>query len=352
MTILPPNFAGLSTEPIGAPHILLIEPDPGDAKAITESLNAYFGEYVVEHLPGMDLIADGDRVDHRLDGYHIAICSMDAYDQGANLVEELLLIRPDLPIIMTAGSHSQIDAARVMRDGAYDYVLKIEGFCYSLPAIIEKNLALYQVRQENARLQVQLTATLGQLRTKNEQLQGLVNELKAIAATDALTGIANRRALSQALDQRYAHAVRHDGELSVIAIDLDGFKKLNDHAGHAAGDRALMLVARVMTANARASDVPGRIGGDEFVVVLPETDTCAAMKVAERIRADFDLGFAGLSEKVGYPDRVTISAGVATRRGEGIATGTASGLLAAADRALYRAKQAGRSRIVVDNCAG
>lgn len=343
MTQIPTNLSGFVNDGLQPPQVLVIDPNTDDAAQIRQVITDHFDRDVVTHVHSLREALDCDEMDN----FQLAISAMKTGDSiGLKVIEELLLLRPDLPIIMLATDHVHIDAAQAMREGAYDYVVKADGYLQAIPAIIEKNLALHQVKQENARLQIQLTATLGQLRTRNEQLQSLVKELKAIAATDALTGIANRRAVTQSLDQRFAHAVRHDSDLAIIAIDLDGFKKLNDTAGHPAGDRVLMQVARVLSANARASDVPGRIGGDEFIAVLPDTDADEAMQAARRIQADFDLGFADLAGRLGYPDKVTISVGVATRIQAGISTAT--DLLAAADRALYRAKDAGRSCIMID----
>ncbi|MFN3166565.1 MAG: diguanylate cyclase [Phycisphaeraceae bacterium] len=339
MTQVPKNLSGFVPNDPGAPRMLLIEPEADDAEQIQLAIERSYDQPCVTRAASLAeaLAADLDRFDLTLSA------TQTGDGDGSEVLEELLLLRPDMPIIMLAERYGQIEAAQAMREGAYDYLVKADGYLHALPAVIEKNLALHQVKQENARLQVQLTATLGQLRTRNDQLQGLVQELKTIAATDALTGIANRRAITQRMDQQFAHAVRHDGELGLIAIDLDGFKQLNDASGHPAGDRVLMLVARVLSANARASDVPGRIGGDEFVVLLPDTDPDEASQVAQRIQMDFNLAFADLAERLGYPGSVTLSIGIATRHKANV--GTANDLLAAADRALYRAKDAGRSRV-------
>lgn len=341
MDEIPPNLSFLIHNESGPPRVLLIEPDDEEARPIEEALDAHYNQERVTRFRSL-----GEALEHDLEAYNVAISAIDVGDaDGLKVIEELLLVRPDLPIIIVTRELDHDEAGRAMQEGAYDYIVKSKGYVQTIPTIVEKNLALYQVKQDNARLQIQLTATLGQLRTRNEQLQGLVKELREIAATDPLTGIANRRAVTQTLDQRFAHALRHDGDLAIIAIDLDGFKRLNDTAGHAAGDRVLMQVARVLTANARASDAPGRIGGDEFILVLPDSDTQEAAKVAARIQADFAKGFDGMAERLSYEGQVTMSVGVATRQQSGCPSATE--LLAAADRALYRAKDAGRSCIVV-----
>lgn len=343
MSQVPPNLSVLIKDVSSTPSIVVIEPDDTEARPLCRVITEHYGQEIVTRQNKLaDVLNDPD-----IDDYSLAISAMDVGDaSGLKVIEELLLLRPDLPIVMLTEDHDKVVAAKALREGAYDYVIKSGGYLSTIPAIIEKNLALYQVKQENARLQIQLTATLGQLRTRNDQLQSLVKDLKAIAATDALTGIANRRAITQSLDQRFAHALRHNTDLSLIAIDLDGFKSLNDAAGHPAGDRVLMQVARVLSANARASDLPGRIGGDEFIVVLPEIDAQEAARVAERVQDDFELAFSSLAARIEYEGQVTMSVGVVARSQSG--AGNANDLLAAADRALYRAKDAGRSCIVVD----
>ncbi len=341
MPQIPANLVGIVTQRPRPPVVLLIEPDDAEADRIALTLSRHYEQDRLTHVGSIDQALSLD-----LDAYTLALCAMGSDGaQGMYAIEELLLVRPDLPIIALAGHADQSRAAEAMREGAYDYVVKTAGYLHALPVVIEKNLTLHQFKQENVRLQVQLTATLGQLRSRNHELHRLVNELKTIASTDALTGIANRRALTQTLDQQFAHAQRHNTELALIAIDLDGFKQLNDCCGHPSGDRVLMLVARVLSSNARASDVAGRVGGDEFILVLPDTDPAEAMQVAKRIQSDFCLAFTSLAPRLDYHGQVTLSAGIATR-GQ-VKSSSATELLASADRALYRAKNAGRSCVVM-----
>jgi diguanylate cyclase (GGDEF)-like protein len=159
---------------------------------------------------------------------------------------------------------------------------------------------------------------------------------------DALTGIYNTRYFRQRLDDERAFAARHDRPLALLVGDLDWFKKVNDTWGHVAGDRVLAAVAGAMMALRRRGDTIARIGGEEFGMILPETDLAEAVRVAERLREAvaalrFDAGFRG------DPYGVTISFGAAAMvAGE---TLTAEALYERADRAMYAAKQAGRNRV-------
>jgi diguanylate cyclase (GGDEF)-like protein len=176
-----------------------------------------------------------------------------------------------------------------------------------------------------------LVAMVGRLLGDRDRLRTLSVRLEMTARTDELTGLWNRRGLSEQLDRALAHARRHDEPLSVLMIDLDRFKEINDTHGHAAGDRVLRAVADCMRAAVRGEDVYGRWGGDEFLVALAASAQDDARGAAERLREQArqvdlsDLGIEG-----GIP----MSIGSATA-----VHGTVEGMLHAADEELYRAKR-------------
>jgi diguanylate cyclase (GGDEF)-like protein len=162
--------------------------------------------------------------------------------------------------------------------------------------------------------------------------------LRLLAATDDLTGAANRRGILAFLDAQLQAARRSGAPLAVAAFDVDHFKRINDAHGHDAGDAVLRRIVALMAQASRASDRVGRVGGEEFVLVLPQADAGVAGEIAERIR--------GLVEATGFDDpvpglRVTLSAGVASAEEHD----DGATLLKAADLALYRAKAAGRNRV-------
>jgi diguanylate cyclase (GGDEF)-like protein len=169
---------------------------------------------------------------------------------------------------------------------------------------------------------------------ENARLHGMVERQ---ALVDGLTGLANRRAASDALHAEAARAERLETPLSVVLADLDGFKDVNDMHGHAVGDAVLRVFAEVLRETLRESDVAGRWGGEEFLLLLPGADEEGAAQLAERVR----VALAARSVP-GVPGlRVTASFGVAEHAG---AT-TTEQLVAAADSALYRAKRAGKDRV-------
>ena len=160
------------------------------------------------------------------------------------------------------------------------------------------------------------------------------------AATDGLTGLANRRQLDVALAAEIGRVHRYGGCLSVAFADLDGFKRLNDDFGHAAGDVVLRDFADLVRSTLRQSDVGGRWGGEEFMLLLPETDLDGAVNLVERVRRTLEARTILAAD--GTPLRVTASFGVATLQ----AGDAGVDLVAAADAALYEAKRRGKNRVV------
>jgi diguanylate cyclase (GGDEF)-like protein len=173
------------------------------------------------------------------------------------------------------------------------------------------------------------------------ELERAYADLERLARTDPLTGLANRREFMERLEQEVERSDRYVRPLSLISLDLDHFKSVNDTHGHAAGDEVLREAARALGSVCRDVDLAARMGGEEMALLLPETDTAGARIVAERVREH--IAGAAHRSPSGHAFRVTASLGVATAR-----TG-ASGeaLLQAADEALYRAKAAGRNQVVL-----
>jgi diguanylate cyclase (GGDEF)-like protein len=162
----------------------------------------------------------------------------------------------------------------------------------------------------------------------------LLERMQQMAVTDGLTELANRRSFDRSLDRELTRAVRTDGRLSVVLLDIDHFKSLNDTYGHVVGDNVLRQIAQALRDCGREYDTIARYGGEEFAAVLPGCSSALALQVAERLREAVE----GASTDV----PVTASAGVATYPYDGI---DANGLLSAADQALYAGKRAGRNTV-------
>jgi two-component system, cell cycle response regulator len=171
----------------------------------------------------------------------------------------------------------------------------------------------------------------------------LVEESRWMATTDALTGLLNRRAFLDSTTREVARARRYNDKLSVVLLDVDHFKHINDRRGHAAGDVVLGAVGRLLASAVRTCDIVARWGGEEFVLVLPSTSLEGAEQVAERIREQLES--AKINDGSGELIPVTASFGVAAYAGGE----TLEQVIDRADRAMYLAKSGGRNRVVTDD---
>jgi two-component system cell cycle response regulator len=209
------------------------------------------------------------------------------------------------------------EAVRAMRDGVQDFLVE--------PVSDGEVLVRVEAAARTKDLQQELVA------------QGM--RLESMLREDALTGLLNRRAILSQLGGTISGARRHGHPLSIAMVDLDNFKRINDTHGHSTGDAVLVAAVRAMRTHLRAEDALGRLGGEEFLVLLPHTEAPAARSVAEKLRAEVAAAPA--------PVPVTCSMGVATWSGE-----TPDLLLRRADEALYAAKDAGRDRVIAATLHG
>lgn len=216
-------------------------------------------------------------------------------------------------------------------------------FCLSILLLASIVFTLYA----NYRLELddRLAYLLGQRENLLDEALYIEHDRMARLATeDALTGVANRRSFEQYLQDSLMRAQAQGLWLSLIMVDIDHFKRYNDHHGHQAGDRCLKAVARAIAASMRRPvDVVARLGGEEFAVVMPEADPVAARAAAERVRQAVQTLSLSHPASATLPV-VTISVGVASEQVD--ASSDASALLHQADEALYRAKERGRNQVV------
>jgi diguanylate cyclase (GGDEF)-like protein len=177
------------------------------------------------------------------------------------------------------------------------------------------------------------------------RIEVFTTEIVRLATIDPLTGLPNRRGFMEGCGRELERARRYGGTLSVLMLDADHFKRINDEYGHAGGDLALQHLAETLLGTLRATDVAGRMGGEEFAVLLPETDIAGARQLAQRIR----MNIAAAPLMMGHaPAALTVSVGVApVPIGKSPGTGPIELALKEADEALYRAKAEGRNRVVM-----
>ena len=234
--------------------------------------------------------------------------------------------------------HALSSGAQRILDGHIDHQIP-------LPAIHDDELGLL-TRTFNAMMQklrsnqIEIERDRVRLAEKNEELQSANEVLNQLSITDGLTKLHNHRYFQDHLTREIKRVSRTNAPLSLILVDIDDFKQLNDTYGHAAGDEVLISLASIMNENARESDLIARYGGEEFVILMPNTDLAGAVHLAEKIRMAVESTRLIIGDRM-KPTDVTISLGVALYKGN------RREFFAEADRALYRAKGAGKNCVII-----
>ncbi len=315
--------------------LLIIEDDPDQRALIHATLEERFGEGTVTGAGSR-----AEALKHDLASFDLILSDYNLPDATGMQVLREIQQRCATPVIMVTGENVGQIAAEAIRNGATDYVVKFGDYLFTIPLVVEKNLAVANVRRENARLNAELEQALRAVQEKNIQLEQSLKRIEEVAATDPLTGLYNRRHFGRVIEQLFNEAQRYDNGLSCVMIDLDGYKQLNDKFGHQVGDQLLVIAGKVISANMRKMDVAARYGGDEFILLLPRADVDEAAGVALRIRDEFRQGSAIMLRR---NEGVGMSIGIASVQSDR-PTNTEQ-LIAAADAALYRAKEGGRNRV-------
>lgn len=264
-------------------------------------------EWVSTYAAGLSRLVTG----------HYAVCLLDYQlrdGDGLHLMREAVSMGCRTPIVfLTAEATDRIDRA-AMEAGALDYLVK----CEITPRLLERSI----------RYASKLGATL--------------EALRQMATRDSLTGLLNRREFDRILQEEEERAARFGDPVALVMLDLDHFKAINDAHGHPVGDQVLRETARRFSASVRTVDRVARLGGEEFALVLIETDRRAAEEVAERVVAA--IRSAPVVTADGLAVTVTVSAGVAALPED---APNAAELVIVTDKALYAAKAAGRNRVIV-----
>ncbi|HYN85586.1 MAG TPA: diguanylate cyclase [Pyrinomonadaceae bacterium] len=229
----------------------------------------------------------------------------------------------DIPVIFLSALDDMETKVNGLAAGGNDYISK--------PFRAEELIARVAVA-------IRLKRERDELRQSADEATRRAEAASEMSMSDALTGLLNRYGLQRSLQHEQAEARRYARPLSCLMIDIDHFKHVNDTYGHAAGDAALMQVARVLTDSVRASDVVCRYGGEEFLVLMPETNLEGALALGEKIRVAASSRLYGDGERF---FRLTLSIGAARL----LSHESAHDMLARADVALYHAKESGRDRV-------
>jgi diguanylate cyclase (GGDEF)-like protein len=233
----------------------------------------------------------------------------------------------ELPIIFLTASQEKEHLLQAFDKGAVDYVTKP----FNAPELLAR-----------VRTHLELKYTRDRLQKSLQEQARLAQELEKLANIDPLTEVWNRRHLLELAEREFHRADRYQRPFSVLMLDIDHFKTINDTYGHAVGDEALKLMAKTVLQTLRKTDYFGRFGGEEFVAFLPETDLETAIAVAERIR----LALAEIAIPIDLSlIHMTVSIGVATHQ---VRDDSLDNLLKRSDTALYKAKKQGRNQAVAD----
>ena len=252
----------------------------------------------------------------------------------------------NIPVIVLSSKEDPRDKSLAFTNGANDYLVKLPDKI-ELIARVRAQSRSYLVQKQRDDAFKEMQVLQAKLEESNKKLEESNTVLHRLSVLDGLTGLANRRHFDEILEQEWKRAIREQHKLAIILLDIDSFKKYNDHYGHQGGDDCLRVVSSALNkAIRRPGDFIARYGGEEFVVVLPNTDCDGAAIIADEMRRFVEEENL-LHEYSDAAQYVTVSLGVAAEiPGADEQSGT---LIEKADQALYKAKEQGRNRYVI-NC--
>jgi diguanylate cyclase (GGDEF)-like protein len=303
--------------------------------------------------PGLILVADDEPVNLALikrrlewERYQILTAKngLEAVERARAMSPDLIILDVMMPVMDGLEACRRLKATAETRDipviflsALDDTETKVNGLSLGANDYISKPFRAEELLAR-VRVAIRLKRERDQLRTSAEEARQKAEAASEMSMTDALTGLLNRYGLQRALQREISEARRYARPFSCLMIDIDEFKYINDTYGHAEGDAALMQVARVLTEDVRGSDVVCRYGGEEFLVLTPETQLEGALALGEKIRQSAASRLYGGGERV-FP--LTLSVGVA----ELSDLESGHDMIARADVALYHAKERGRNRV-------
>lgn len=336
-----------------AATVLIVDDEPHNLKALERTLGQLFTVLLAPKAAIALELAQRNEVE-------CVISDLRMPDVGGiDFLESFRRIHPDTPrVILTGHSSSHDILEAINRVEIFRYVLKPWDDADLVDAV-KQGVDLFRLRRENRRLIAELETQNRQLRSKESELLKLNQDLETrvaartkeleianeqlsgLAMTDPLTQLLNRRSFFQKVEEELDRSARYGHPTVVGMADLDHFKTFNDMEGHLFGDQALRKVGQLFRSGLRKSDIVGRYGGEEFVMMMPETQIGNATEICNRLRAAVETSeFQGHSASA----YLTISIGLALfpKHGKSVEE-----LVQAADEALYEAKRLGRNRVVV-----
>ena len=297
--------------------ILICDDDPADRKLVRTYLQRITDREIVLLEAGR-----AEEIQNALDKGRIDLVLMDNQMPGKSGMEWLAEIAEKqlAPVVMLTGSGSEEVAVQALQEGAVGYLPKSSLSPKKLVKTIDAALDKW---------------------TRLQQAMADKEKLERLATFDSLTGLYNRRAILGKLRELINLANRYKEDFSLSMLDIDHFKKVNDRYGHLTGDDVLEKVAALIRGTIRNTDVAGRYGGEEFIIILPQTTLSSAWVVVERLRSIVER--AEMKDPAGNVFAITVSQGLAGwERGE-----DAHSLISRSDEALYKAKEKGRNRVQI-----
>ncbi len=289
-----------------AMHVVIVADDSPTVRAVVRLELESAGYDVIELEHGGLVVDEAKAHDATVILLDVDMPVMNGHEALAALKADP--ITRDVPVVFLSSRAGGDDVALALHHGAHDYLRKPP-----------------EPRELLARV-----AVATRMKLLQDELRARASELERLSQTDHLTGLPNRRHTDERLVAELSSSTRHGQPVSVLVVDVDHFKAVNDTLGHECGDEVLVEVGRLLNDAARVEDVVGRWGGEEFLVVAPHCTAEQACALAERLRVVIELGTG-----------VTVSIGGASTKGPG------TGLVHAADANLYAAKEAGRNTVVV-----
>lgn len=297
--------------------ILICDDDPADRKLVRTYLQQVTGREVV-----LLEASRTEEIQNALDRGRIDLVLMDNQmpeKSGMDWLPEIAK-RQLAPVVMLTGSGTEEVAVQALQEGAVGYLsknnLSQEKLVNTIDAALDKWTRLQQARADK-------------------------EELERLANFDSLTGLYNRQAILGKLRELVNRTKRYKEDFSLSMLDIDHFKRVNDRYGHLTGDEVLEKIATLIRQNIRNTDVAGRYGGEEFIIILPQADLSSALVVAERIRIVIEN--AEMKDSAENVFAITVSQGLSGwEPGEDVHS-----LISRADEALYTAKENGRNRVEI-----
>lgn len=321
------------------PRVLIVEDDPDSGQTLAHILEAE------DFLP--DVVTTGQQAVEKLkeSSYSLLFVDLRLPDiDGIKLIQDVHQKHPDLQTIIVTGHASLESAIKAIQHQVFDYLTK--PFENERLQIVARNAqAKFNLLKENRELLNRLLVHEEELHRKiyqaTQQLRQANEKLQEQARTDELTGLFNYRHFQERLEEEVYKAVRYEQPVTLLMVDIDRFKRYNDTLGHPAGDEIIRSVGHLIRDTMRSIDFVARYGGDEYVVILAQTDKDSGVVAAEKLREIISKEYLNFHRDV-FEKGLTVSIGTASLPTHAI---TPAELNSRADQALYRAKNEGRNRV-------